>query len=413
MTDNKYENLPGIDRSQPDVYETSDLPEDDQQMNKTVPEEPSDSIERLDVTASEAFQSFKGKKIETGNADFSDQIGRPRHTGFHIPRSEFEILGEGAGVKETPDQRFQRLQHEIRELAEDISLIKENISAEGGMTAQNLSAVALTRQVEYLQQQMTDLGLDRQLEGAGVNLADPQGALQKRLMMELDGFKSVPAKSSGDKAKPAAATGAAAADGDHVTYQLYYRPEQAKFSNTARVAELEQRLERLESLMGNSPEKITALNADLATKSLLMAISTLAARTKLLDPSHLDQVEARLGAVQQRLAQVAERKDAIEVQTGKSTKISELYDIVKKWEPMAESLPHIVDRLTALQQLHEQAMQFSQALTHLETAQNQINTHLRSHSDLVKQVQTAFSENMTAVMANSEALGNRVKALNK
>jgi hypothetical protein len=33
-------------------------------------------------------------------------------------------LGEAAGIKETPEQKFQRLQHEIRELAEDLNLIK-------------------------------------------------------------------------------------------------------------------------------------------------------------------------------------------------------------------------------------------------------------------------------------------------
>lgn len=34
--------------------------------------------------------------------------------------------------------------------------------------------------------------------------------------------------------------------------------------------------------------------------------------------------------------------------------VSELYDIVRKWEPVSDSLPHITERLCALQQLHEQ-----------------------------------------------------------
>jgi dynactin-2 len=417
MTDYKYANLPGIDRGQPDVYETSDLPEDDQQLAKHTTDEPSsESVERLEVTPSEAFQQFKGKKLETGSADFSDRIGRPQQTGYHIPRSEYEILGEGDAVKETPDQRFQRLQHEIRELADDINLIKESSSGEGGgVTGQSsTSAIALVRQLEYLQHQLTDLHLDQQLEGAGVSLADPQGALQKRLITELDGFKAATTKPLADKSKASPAGAApAVADSDHVNYQMFYRPEQAKFGNTARVAELEQRLERLEALLGNSPEKTTALNADLATKSLLMAISTLAARTKLLDPSHLDQVESRLGVVQQRLTQVAEKKDAVEQQTGKSDKISELYDLVKKWQPIVTSLPHIADRLTALQELHEQALEFSQALTQLETAQAEISSHLTLDSDVIKQVQSSFSENMATIMATCEAFGKRIDALNK
>lgn len=34
--------------------------------------------------------------------------------------------------------------------------------------------------------------------------------------------------------------------------------------------------------------------------------------------------------------------------------ISELYELVKKWETTAEILPQVVDRLLSLKELHEQ-----------------------------------------------------------
>ncbi len=34
--------------------------------------------------------------------------------------------------------------------------------------------------------------------------------------------------------------------------------------------------------------------------------------------------------------------------------VSELYDLVKKWDAVADTLPHIVERMTALKDLHEQ-----------------------------------------------------------
>jgi len=34
--------------------------------------------------------------------------------------------------------------------------------------------------------------------------------------------------------------------------------------------------------------------------------------------------------------------------------VSELYELARKWEPVSDSLPHITERLAALQQLHEQ-----------------------------------------------------------
>ena len=50
-------------------------------------------------------------------------------------------------------------------------------------------------------------------------------------MTELDAYKP---KDAAKQEKPAPGGG----DGNHVTYQLYYRPEQAKFSNNARVGAL-------------------------------------------------------------------------------------------------------------------------------------------------------------------------------
>ena len=51
----------------------------------------------------------------------------------------------------------------------------------------------------------------------------------RRLMTELTGFKPSAAKPSQKVAAPGPG------EAGHVTYQLFYRPEQAKFSNNARV----------------------------------------------------------------------------------------------------------------------------------------------------------------------------------
>jgi hypothetical protein len=53
--------------------------------------------------------------------------------------------------------------------------------------------------------------------------------------MELDSFKGSGSKPAASDKPKSAAPGAVTVDSDHVTYQLFYRPEQAKFSNTARV----------------------------------------------------------------------------------------------------------------------------------------------------------------------------------
>ena len=54
--------------------------------------------------------------------DFSGRFGPKSRKGY-ATKTEYEILGEG-GNNETPQQRFNRLQYEIKELAEELDHIK-------------------------------------------------------------------------------------------------------------------------------------------------------------------------------------------------------------------------------------------------------------------------------------------------
>ncbi len=63
-----------------------------------------------------------------------------------------------------------------------ISFVQENVKADAA--GEKLSAVPLTKQVEYLHKQLADLHLDRLLgQHSEFNLADPQGALQKSVII--------------------------------------------------------------------------------------------------------------------------------------------------------------------------------------------------------------------------------------
>ncbi|NWY69495.1 DCTN2 protein, partial [Erithacus rubecula] len=87
-------------------------------------------------------------------------------------------LGEGLGAKETPQQRFQRLQHEVQELLRDVEQIQSSVKESGA--EEELTPMALARQVEGLKQQLLSSHLEKVLgPGAAVDFADPEGALAK------------------------------------------------------------------------------------------------------------------------------------------------------------------------------------------------------------------------------------------
>uniref|UniRef100_A0A669EHS6 Dynactin 2 (p50) n=1 Tax=Oreochromis niloticus TaxID=8128 RepID=A0A669EHS6_ORENI len=398
MADPKYANLPGIAFNEPDVYETGDLPEDDQAQFESE-ELCSDSVERIVVNPNAAYDKFKDKHVSTKGLDFSDRISKSRRVGYES--GEFEILGEGCGVKETPQQKYQRLVNEIQELTQEVDTIQA--ATKESNAEERLTPVVLAQQAAQLKQQLVSAHLDSLLgPQAHINLADPDGALARRLLTQLEAAKGSRGSSAGDS-KPTAST--KGPDGV-VLYELHSRPEQEKFNESAKV----KRKERWINVCDECTHKIKLAGAQ--GSSLMDTIELLQARVSALDSATLDQVEARLQSVLGKMNEIAKHKAAIE-DAETQNKVSKLYDVVQKWDAMSTSIPQVVQRLVAVKELHEQAMQFGQLLTHLDTTQQMINNSLKDNNTLLTQVQQTMKENLVAIEENFAALDQRMKKLSK
>ncbi|KAI7808199.1 dynactin subunit 2 [Triplophysa rosa] len=405
MADPKYANLPGIASNEPDVYETNDLPEDDQAQFESVSEELcSDSVERIVVNPNAAYDKFKDKHISTKGLDFSERISKSRRVGYES--GDYELLAEGCGLKETPQQKYQRLVNEIHELCQDVENIQ--VSTKESSAEERLTPVALAQQAAQLKQQLVSAHLDSLLgPNANINLTDPDGALAKRLLTQLEVARGVRSGGAGE-GKAAAPRGP---DGV-ILYELHSRPEQEKFTEAAKISDLERRLAELESSVGSGSDKQGPLSAGVQGASLTDTIELLQARVNALDAATLDQVEARLQSVLGKMNEIAKHKAAVE-DAETQNKVSQLYDVVQKWDAMATSLPQVVQRLMAVKELHEQAMQFGQLLTHLDTTQQMINNSLKDNTTLLTQVQQTMKENLVAVEENFATLDQRMKKLSK
>ncbi|XP_063149983.1 dynactin subunit 2 [Candoia aspera] len=404
MADPKYADLPGIARNEPDVYETSDLPEDDQ-AEFDAEELTSTSVEHIIVNPNAAYDKFKDKRVGTKGLDFSDRIGKSKRTGYES--GDYEILGEGLGVKETPQQKYQRLLHEVQELTAEVEKIKNSVKESSA--EEKLTPVTLAKQVVGLKQQLVSTHLEKLLgPEAAINLTDPDGALAKRLLLQLEAAKTA-------KSVPAGGKGAAkvpAGPENTVTYELHSRPEQDKFSQAAKIAELEKRLAELEATVHCEQDVQNPLSVGLQGASLMETVELLQAKVNSLDVASLDQVEARLQSVLGKVNEIAKHKSTVE-DADTQSKVHQLYALVQEWSPLASTLPEVVQRLVAVRQLHEQAMQFGQLLTHLDTTQQMIANSLKDNITLLTQVQKAMKENLTAVEDNFASINARVQKLAK
>merc|ERR1712029_270608 len=201
-----------------------------------------------------------------------------------------------------------------------------------------------------------------------------------------------------------------ASGGENVTYELLMKPETSKLDDQKRIAELDKRLENLEKILAFSPDKMSELSMETNQKSVIGAMQVLNSRMNLLSPTHLDHVEGRLAALLQKMNTLADKKSVLD-DAEKQSKIAELYDVCMKAEANAVVLPNIVDRLDSLQTLHEQASQFSKALTQLDTVQQKLDSSLGSNQKILVETQGKFSENLSNIQKNFENIEERLNAL--
>lgn len=384
MADPKYAGLPGIAYDQPDVYESEDTL--DTNFSPINNQDQSDCIENLSTNIKESFSKFEGQWLDARRADFSGKITPKKHEGYSAWTGPYEL--QAKNEPETAVQKLNRIQCELAELQEELATPKpEEVTTIG----------SLTSQVEFLQKQLMAIKLQ---ETAGVDYSESHWLSKKKLFADLD------------KAVETASTLNSSSNEGKVVYELKYLPHQAKLEAASKATNLMNRLNRLEQLLGSNSDKMTRLSAEMGQKSLTDAVRSMNSKVSLLEPTHLDQVEGRLGLLVQRLNAVSEKSGALE-DADKQRKVSEVYEFMKKLEPLFSVLPTVVDRLLSLKTLHEEAVNFHQSLTQVESVQTRLDQSLGIHSQLLKDIQVGLASNIASTESSLKQFEERLSILKK
>lgn len=274
--------------------------------------------------------------------------------------------------------------------------------------AEGVSPAAMASQVQFLQQQLQSAKLDNLkgpsaesvLSGAGM-----QDDLTRRLLAEI-----AKTPTAAGKATP----GAQSSDGG-VTYELFYKPEHAKFAQMATLGNLEQRIQKLESSLGQ--ESLASVATDLGKPDITLqgAVTALTRQVMTLSTENLGDIERRVAQLLQQAEQLKKKAgEAAATQPSEyAGKVSELYELTKRWDATASCVPDLIERLQTLKGLHERGAEFGQTLTELEAVQSQIQESLRTQSSVLNTLNASFSQNLTTIQDNFKSLDARIDALTK
>ncbi|RWS29048.1 Dynactin subunit 2-A-like protein [Leptotrombidium deliense] len=402
----KYRDLPGIAFDTPDVYETSDLPEVDQLNRRaatTFDGDCSDNVSIIAIKPEKAYEAFKDKRVDANNVDFSEDHGIRRQTGYQTS-GDWEIVDSASRDQETPLQKYRRLQAEASDLIDSLKTTKEtnvptNPSAAFGSV---LASTDILTGLNRLSEQLKCLNVEEWAESNILAGVESSPKLYSQLCSQIENLKDQTLEAKKETTETNEHT---------VTYQLLCNAEISKNRELAKINLVEQRIKRLENIVGNDDQKISFLTSLTNDKSLFEAVNVMSARISQFDSSHLESIEARLKSLLTKLNQVSEKKTQLE-DAEKQNKIDELYDIVMKNEKCSASLPVIASRLNSLNDLHEQAIQFSSALSYIDSLQSQIEESMRNNEKELKELKEVFMGNIEVIKKSLDNLNKRIESLN-
>lgn len=91
--------------------------------------------------------------------------------------------------------------------------------------------------------------------------------------------------------------------------------------------------------------------------------------------------------------------------------MSELYDLLSKWDSFVDVVPDLISRLQSLKSLHEQASHFGQSLIQLDSSQSSLSSQMQGQAKLLAELEASFTANVSAIEANCERVESRVNVL--
>lgn len=304
------------------MYETPDVPEEE--TSDFFEETENECIERLHISTKDSYNKFKGKYL-TGNVDFSDRVGRKIRSGYDARSGCWELAAEGE--KESPIEKCRRLQCEMNELMQDIADLNTDATV-SKEEKESYEAIAMV--VNSAKKVLSSLRLEQVLGKEAVVAASDQEV--KKLFSQVDEYKKT--------------------IGGSVVLPPTVASTVNELEYTTRIAELENRLHQLEAVVGAQPEKLSRLANSLGTNNLLEAVQQVSTRAALLQPNQLDLIETRIAALADKMDGIAEKSTASGRDVSSEQKVLELYDIAKRTEPIAHLLPNMLQRMQALENLH-------------------------------------------------------------
>ncbi|RNA23256.1 dynactin subunit 2 isoform X2 [Brachionus plicatilis] len=402
----KYANLPGIAKNEPDLYETPNVVSN---SNQEVLQDDSNSVEKILISQKEAHEKFNKHSLNSDFVDFSDTISNRRKFGYLIEPESFEWNQD---PEESPVQKLKRLEKELAELKVELNQVETLTSADEEKKKNlNFDPINLTKHVESLQKEIKNLHLQSIGSKSDITFLDNK-AKKQYMVDQLNSLKQVLGQNSDSKASK---NPDLLKHDTSIVFKLFADLENSDINKAKKINELNGRLENLEKIFGPgnaavNETQIAKLCNGLENKSILGLVENLKTKMSLLDAERLDKVDNKLQILLQRVNQLNEKKGLVEDQE-KLNRVNELFQMMSSWKDVSSTVPVLVERLSSLSELHQKALQFTSILSRLDAEQSSLTESIQTSSSTLNDLKNKFEQNLDSIKTNFENLNQRVLSI--
>lgn len=317
-----------------------------------------------------AFELFLARNFPISDKslarhDFSGSIYHEEQTTTKTSQG-LPLLKKGLPGAESRDERLQRLMHEVEGLANEVGL----------NPSENAAAETLV-QVNQLRQQLIDINLHCSLPASTAF-----SKIHPSLPLSLSTEKNVN-KGSGKDSEDIAG-----GETDNNNIKLISPSLSTVYALERRVASLESSVNVHDLERTFDGQSIADVLHDVKTR---LAFAT--------DP----KLSSRLCEDAQRIASILSKSDLSD-----TLRLGSLLDKMYEWQPIIDDLPIIIDRLTCVRHLHEEAAHFVESASKLSKLLDQLDSRASQNRSLLNTVRTTLQSNMETVNQNLDSLLRKI-----
>ena len=380
-----------------EIFETPDDQDDGRAVAANVETPPLANTD-IDIDAlpkpEKAFEVFCGRRFLAAGYS-SGNVHKPLDD---IPAAS----GFDAAALESPYERYNRLRSEIKQLADELSVVDSEVDQEskedGAGIVHSAAYDELARSVKGLQESLVDLGQSKALSSTTSVREGSRGALERKLkahIVEGESSKEGNETKEGRDSPPGRGG---------IKYELFYSRAQAEALEMAEAKALEQRIAELERCIG----------AEQLSQSTKLSIGDrllhMEARVKCLDADALEAAGRKaktLNSDLDALQRLQRKTGKFPVTNGASFSSDEVAAMFKKLErcdAISAAVDPLLERLEVLAQVHAGNARHQNRLSALEEGQEHLRQLLGKDLELLQEMKKSMKENMGIIQQNVESL---------